>query len=66
MTVEAVYDRNGRSGWKYRLPRAGFVTPSVKRTSIVSSNAALIREVKELAFAVGVKLPDRWELLVRR
>lgn len=66
VTVEAIYDDRGARGWKYKLPRAGFVTPSRKSTSILSSDASLVREVKELAFAVGVKLPERWELVVRR
>jgi hypothetical protein len=65
MTIEAVWDSRLR-GFKYKLPRAGFVTPSVKRTSIVSPNAAIIREVKAVAFAVGVRLPSQWELSVTR
>lgn len=64
-TVEAVWDDRLR-GFKYKLPRAGFVTPSRKATSIVSSNATIIREVKEVAFAVGVKLPPTWALRVTR
>lgn len=66
MTVEAVYGQRERR-WKYKIPGlAGFVTPSRVSASIVSSNAALVREVKEVAFATGVKLPSRWELSVRR
>ena len=66
MTIEAVWDDRLR-GFKYHLPpRAGFVTPAIKRTSVISSNAAIIREVKEVAFAVGVKLPSQWELSVTR
>ncbi len=66
MTVLAVWD-DRLHGFKYKLPRAGFVTPAFKRTSIVSSNAAIIREIKDVAFAAGVKLPAQWGLeIVRR
>ena len=66
MTIEVVWDDRLR-GFKYKLPsRAGFVTPDVKRTSVISSNAAIAREVKEVAFAIGVKLPAQFELSVTR
>lgn len=66
MTVEAVWDSR-LDRFKYRLPgRAGFVAPDTKRTSIISSNAAIIREVKAVAFSTGVKLPTSWELSVTR
>lgn len=70
-TVEAVWDngadRDVARGWKYKLPGVqGFVTPARKATSIVSPNAAIVREVKEIAFALNVKLPERWELMMRR
>lgn len=65
MTVEAVWDR--RLGkFKYKLPGAGFVAKDRGMTSPVSSNAILVREVKELAFATGVKLPATWNLMVTR
>jgi len=67
MKVDAIWDRDGRDGWKYRIPGIqGFVTPSRKTTSIVSSDAALAREIEAVAFAMGVKLPQKWELTVRR
>jgi len=65
MTVEAIWDRR-LGGFKYKLPRAGFVTPSRRATSIVSSNDAIIREVKDVAFSVGVQLPATWTLTVMR
>ena len=67
MKVDAIWDRDGRDGWKYRIPGIqGFVAPMRKTTSVVSSNEALVREVQNVAFAVGVKLPTNWELTVRR
>jgi hypothetical protein len=66
MTVEAIYEERER-GWKYKIPGVtGFVAPSRVSTSIVSSDAALVREVKAIAFATGVKLPSNWDLVVRR
>ncbi len=65
MTVEAVWDERLRK-FKYRLPGVGFVTTDRRTASPVSSNAVLIREVKELAFATGVKLPATWDLMVTR
>ena len=65
--VEAIWDDGKSQGWRYKLPGvAGFVTPARKSTSIISSNAALAREVQEVAFAVGVKLPPTWDLMVKR
>jgi hypothetical protein len=67
MTVDAVWDRYGRDGWKYRIPGVqGFLTPMRKSTSIVSSDAALVREAQTVAFAAGVKLPQNWNLTIRR
>ena len=64
-TVEAIADERG--GFKYRLPGVqGYVTPMRKAASVVSPNTAIVREVKDLAFALQVKLPERWELVVRR
>ena len=67
MTVEAVWDQRLRR-FKYRLPGrgAGFVTTDRAQASPMSSNAVLAREVKALAFATGVRLPARWDLLVTR
>ena len=67
MTIEAVWDDRGQGKWKYKIPGlAGYVTSDRMRTSILSATPVLIREVKDIAFAAGVKLPDRWELSVRR
>lgn len=67
MTIEAVWDDRGQGRWKYKIPGlAGFVTSDRVATSILSSTPVLIREVKDIAFATGVKLPDKWELTIRR
>lgn len=67
MTVEALWDDRGQGRWKYKIPGlAGFVTSDRATTSILSSTPVLIREVKAIAFSVGVKLPDKWELSIRR
>jgi hypothetical protein len=64
ITVEAIEDRGG---FKYRIPGVqGFVTPSRKTASMLSSTPVIVREVKAVAFAVGVRLPSRWELMVKR
>ncbi len=65
MTVEAVWDDRMRR-FKYRLPGVGFVATDRRGASPVSSNAVLVREVKDLAFATGVKLPSSWNLMVTR
>ena len=66
MTIEATWDDRMRR-FRYRIPGvAGFVTSHRVSTSILSSTPTLVREVTEIAFATGVKLPDRWELSVRR
>lgn len=65
MTVEAIGDQRG--GFKYKIPGVqGFVTPARKTASIMSPTYKIAREVKELAFALKVKLPESWELVVRR
>ncbi len=67
MTVDAVWDRSNGGGWSYRFPGLPYnLTPSRRRTSIVSSNSALVAEAKRVAAAAGVRLPSRWELLVKR
>ena len=66
MTVEARWQERERR-WAYRIPGvAGFVTPDRPRTSIVSSDAALAKEVQAIAPRVGVRLPSSFELVVRR
>lgn len=67
MEVIAEWEDRGKGGWKYKLPGVqGFVRPDRRVTSIVSSSSALIREVKEVAFALHVRLPKLWDLVVRR
>jgi len=67
MELIAEWEDRGKGGWRYKLPGVqGFVRPNRRTTSIVSSSSQLIREVKEIAFALGVQLPLRWELVVRR
>ena len=56
--MEAIADERG--GFKYRLPGVqGYVTPLRKSASVVSPNAAIVREVKDLAFALNVRLPEQ-------
>ena len=65
MTVEAIGDQRG--GFKYKIPGVqGFVTPARKTASILSPDTQIIREVKELAFALKVPLPREWDLVVKR
>jgi len=67
MTVEAVWDKRDGGGWSYKFPGVPYnLTPSRKRTSIVSSSSSLVAEAKAMAAEAGVRLPSRWELLVRR
>ena len=64
--IEATWDDRLRR-FKYHIPGvAGFVTSDRATTSILSSTPALVREVKAIASSSGVKLPDQWELSIRR
>jgi hypothetical protein len=65
LTVDAIWDDRLRR-FKYRLPGVGFAVAERGRTSIVSDNAALAREARLVAGIMRVRLPERFELLVRR
>lgn len=67
MNVDAIWDDGHGGGWKYKVPGVqGFLTPMRRSTSIVSSNEALVREAQTVAFAAGVKLPEKWQLTITR
>jgi hypothetical protein len=66
MTVVAEWDSKDRR-WRYKVPGvATFLTPSRPRASYLSPTSAMVKEVEEMAPAVGVRLPASWELEVRR
>ncbi len=66
MTIQADWDTKSRR-WRYKVPGvSAFLTPSRPRASYLSPTSAMIREVEELAPAVGIRLPQSWELEVRR
>lgn len=65
MVIEAEWDDRLRR-FKYKIPGVGWAVAEKGHSSLVSSNAVLIREAKLVANIVGVRLPDKWELLVRR
>ena len=66
MTVQATYGNyEGRPVWKFRMFGQEIV-PLPQRASIVSSNAVLAREAQRAADTIGVKLPSKWDLVVRR
>ncbi len=65
LKVEAEYDNRLRR-FKYKIPGVGWAVAERGNTSFISSNAVLAKEARTVANIVGARLPEKFELLVRR